>query len=640
MAGTEGGAAPLPMKDRFRSVGNLGSRLRDSWIGTNWHTLLVVVMIIFIAFFIRTYFAYSISVDNGFLVSGGSDSYYHMRVIDHVTDTGHHLVIDPLLNYPGGMRNARPPLYDWSVAVFGMFMSSITGMATSTAVGYSLVFSTAVWGALTVIPVYLMTRAAFGNRAGIVASLLFAIMAGNISRSVFSDADHDAMVLFFAVWAFYFMLMALMSVKGDKWVSSWNSRKAVSSGIVSYFKANRRSVIYAALSGVSLSAVAMIWTGYTYLLIIVLAYFLVQILINRFRNSDSMGVVITVGVMLSVAFVLAAPVYYQMDYWVTWFDVPVYLFVAAMAVGLIFVVTRDYPWTIVLPSFTIFAAISLFGLSLFLPNIFEAIVSGQGYLVKSKLYSTISEAQAPEFSTLALSFGVVTFWLSFVGVVWAAIKVPKNLSPYLIFIVVWTAVSMFMAVSAGRFMFNAAPAFAVTGGWIVALIIEKLRFGEIWKTISGVKGSPLTVLRKAVKLRHVFGAFFLIFLVLLPNAWNAVDAAMPVEVKLDYDKQVYDIMKGIAKPAGYDEKNGTNWYFGAFSYSLPMPTDYWPAAWSWFRQKDSDVNPVVSRPAFLSWWDYGFEAIQEGQHPTVADNFQNGYQFAGSVITSQSEQEA
>jgi len=640
MAGTEGGATRLPIKDRFRITGKFGGRFRDSWFGVNWHTLLVLVMIVFIAFFIRSYFVYSASIDNGFLVSGGSDSYYHMRVIDHVTDTGHHLVQDPLLNYPHGMRNARPPLFDWSVAVMGMFLSSITGMVTSTAVGYTLVLSTAFWGALTVIPVYLMTRAAFGNKAGIVAAFLFAIMAGHISRSVLSTADHDSMVLFFGVWSFYFLLMALLSIKGDKWVSNWRDRKAIKGGITSYFKLNRKSVIYSALSGVSLAAVAMIWTGYAYLLVIILAYFLVQIFVNRFRDADSMGVVLTLGVILSVAFMIAAPVYYQMDYWYTWFDVPVYLFLAAMAVGLIFVVTRDYPWTLVLPSFIILAAISLLVLSLFFPILFEAILSGQGYFVKSKLYSTISEAQAPEFSTLALSFGVVTFWLSFVGLVWAALRVPKNLNPYLVFIVVWTAVSMFMAVSAARFMFNAAPAFAMTGGWIVALVVDRLRFGEIFKTISGIKGSPLTVLRKAVKIRHVLGIFFLVFLILLPNAWNAVDAAMPSELKRGYDKQVYELMKGIAKPPEYDEKNGSNWYFGAFAYSLPMPTDYWPAAWSWFREKDSQINPVVSKPAFLSWWDYGFEAINVGEHPAVADNFQNGYQLAGSVIMCQSEQDA
>ncbi|MBM4237805.1 MAG: hypothetical protein FJ151_04900, partial [Euryarchaeota archaeon] len=318
MAGKEGGTSSLSAANPFRSLGGIGSRLSDSWLGRNWHTLLILVMIVFIALFVRSYFGYSTSVENGFLVSGGSDSYYHQRVIDHVASTGTHLVQDPLLNYPWGMRNARPPLYDWSIAVIGMFFSSITGVATATAVGFSLVFSTAIWGALTVVPVYLTTRAAFGNKAGIVAAFLFAIMPGHISRSVLSFADHDSMVLFFGAWSFYFLLMALMNVKGDRWVSEWKKGGAIRSGLSSYFRTNQRSIMYAALSGLSLAAVAMIWTGFAYLLIIVLAYFLVQVIVNRFRNTDSLGVLITVGVMLAVAFLIAAPVYYQMDYWGVW----------------------------------------------------------------------------------------------------------------------------------------------------------------------------------------------------------------------------------------------------------------------------------------------------------------------------------
>ncbi|MBM4237261.1 MAG: hypothetical protein FJ151_02110, partial [Euryarchaeota archaeon] len=292
-------------------------------------------------------------------------------------------------------------------------------------------------------------------------------------------------------------------------------------------------------------------------------------------------------------------------------------------------------------SFIILVAVGLLVLSILLPNVFEAIVTGQGYFVKSKLYSTISEAQAPNFSDLALSFGAVTFWLSFAGIVLAAIRVPKNMTPYLIFIIVWAAIAMFMALSAARFMFNASPAFAIAGGWMVALIIEKIKFSDISRVLSGgAKGGPIGILRRAIKVRHIAGALFLAFLVVLPNAWAAMDAAIPTELKRQYDKQVYDIMPDFAKPADYDAVNGSNWYFGAFTYSLPLPTNYWPAAWSWFRTADSDVVPVISRPAFLSWWDYGFEAIQESQHPTVADNFQNAYQFAGSFIMSQSETDA
>jgi len=146
---------------------------------------------VFLALFVRSYFGYSTSVDNGYLVSGGSDSYYHMRVIDHVVATGDQLLFDDMLNYPNGMMNPRPPLYDWSVAVFGMLITSLTGMAITDSVGLSLVFSTAVWGALTVIPVFMIGKAAFGRKAGILAAFIFAIMPGHIERSVLSNADHD-----------------------------------------------------------------------------------------------------------------------------------------------------------------------------------------------------------------------------------------------------------------------------------------------------------------------------------------------------------------------------------------------------------------------------------------------------------------
>jgi dolichyl-diphosphooligosaccharide--protein glycosyltransferase len=241
-------------------------------------------------------------------------------------------------------------------------------------------------------------------------------MPAHIQRSVLSDADHDAMVLFLVVFGFYFLLESLKAIKGDKWVVSWKSPKAIKDGLSLYFRSNQSSVIFALLAGVCVSAVAFIWTGFMYVLIIVLAYLLIQIFINRFKNIDSMGVVITIFLMLGFAMFLAAPLYIQLNFWYTWFDVPLMIFLVAMIVGIFFVVTRDYPWTLVIPVFAVIAVVTMAGLALFAPSMFEAILTGQGYLVKSKLYSTISEAQAPSFSDLAMSFGVVTFW--FVIVDW------------------------------------------------------------------------------------------------------------------------------------------------------------------------------------------------------------------------------
>ena len=121
MASSEEGSKSPAEKKRSAGISKLNSKFSNTWLGRNWQTALIIVLLVFLAFFVRTYFGYSTSVDNGFLVSGGSDSYYHERVIDHVANTGQHLVQDNMLNYPIGVRNERPPLYDWSVAVAGLF---------------------------------------------------------------------------------------------------------------------------------------------------------------------------------------------------------------------------------------------------------------------------------------------------------------------------------------------------------------------------------------------------------------------------------------------------------------------------------------------------------------------------------------
>ena len=635
----EGSGQPIG-KQRSPSLSNFSSGIRGSWLGRNWQTVLLLTMMVFLALFVRSYFGYSISVDNGYLVSGGSDSYYHMRVIDHAVATGDHLVWDDMLNYPNGMRNPRPPLYDWSVAVAGMLLSTLTGLAVADAIGLSLVFSTAVWGALTVIPVYMLGKAAFGRKAGLLGAFIFALMAGHIERTVLSNADHDAMVLFFVVFSFYFLLRSLQSVNGTRWVNSWKDPRAIAAGLRAYLGTNQVSLIYAALGGVSVAAVGLIWTGYTYLLVIVLAYLLVQLLVDRFRNADSMGVLFPIAVFFGLAFLLMAPAYVSLDLVITWFDTPVILYLVGVVGGLMFVVTRDYPWTLVLPVLVAISIVAMVALSFLDPALLDSILSGQGYLVKSKLYSTISEAQAPLFSSLAMSFGMVTFWLALIGVGYAAVKAPKNLNPHFIFVVVWVAISIYMASSAARFVFNASPAFAVSAGWVLGLIIDRLRFDEMIKGLGTDHGGLWRTIKASVKVRHVLGILFIVLMVLLPNVWFALDAGIPSTLKTDYDAQIYKVMPDLLRPDDYDLENGTYWYLGAFSYGLTLPNEYWPAAWRWFSAQDAEAAVALDRPAFVSWWDYGFEAIQEGAHPAVADNFQNGYNFAGTFLMTQTEEGA
>jgi len=601
----------------------------------------MLVFVFLLALFVRSYFAYDISADNGYIVSGGSDSYYWRRIIDYNAETGENLFFDPLLNYPHGGVNPRPPFYSMSVAVPAVFAQGMFD-SLSDSIGFMLIWSTAFWGALTVIPVYFLGKETFGRRAGLAAAFFFAVMPAHVQRSVLSNADHDSIVLFFIVLIFYFLLKAVKTQDHKRWVSSWRSIPSIKTGLRDYIAGSRTPIMYALMAGVAYSVLMMTWVGFAYVTVLILAYYIIQLLINRFRNQDSSSVTILLIVSLGFGYLIALPYYanYYDIFMEVRFLVPVYLSAGAIVFGLMFVLTRDYPWTLSLPAIVGVLIVAVLGVSMIYPALGEAIMTGQGYFSQSKLYTTIAEARAPLFSELALSFGMVTFFMSLAGLIWAMMRIPKRATSEFIFIVVWLGAAIFMAISAGRFMFNAAPAFALAAGWVLVTIVDALDFNSVRKSLAGASGSFLQIFRKSIKIRHIMGVLFLGFLVILPNVWYSVDAGIPSETKRAYDKQIYSSLPSFMQQEGYDSINGSNWYLGAFGYSLPLPTYYYPSAWAWFGEQDADVYPVSSRPAYVAWWDYGFEAIQEGKHPTIADNFQNGYQMAGNIIMAQGEQDA
>ncbi|HIJ00260.1 MAG TPA: peptide transporter, partial [Candidatus Methanomethylophilaceae archaeon] len=603
---------------------------------TGKHTLLVLAAIVLLAFFLRSFFAYGPSISNGFALSGGSDAVYYQRVIDHIVSTGQQLVNDPLLNYPYDSANPREPLYAWVVAVGGMFLT-LFGIPTETAVGMSFVFSTAIFGALACIPVYLIARETFGNRTGLIAAALMAISAAAISPSVLSNGDHDAMAMFFILWTFYFFLRAFTKVKGSRWVEDWRSLRSIKEGLKAFVRENRVGILYAFLAGISLALVSLTWKGFVYAMAILVIFLLVQLLIDRFSNRDSMPVAILFAVTGVSWALLSLPYYLGMGFINTWWDLPAYLVLGGLIISVYFTVTRDKPWTLAIPGFVLVVIAGLAFLALFLPHVLEGLISGQGYFVQSKLYSTIAEAQAPSFSSLAMSYGVATIWLAIVGAIYAVIQIPRVKKPAYVFIVVWLVVAMFMASSAQRFVFNGAVAFAIAAAVAIDLLLRKVDLRSYYKDIGSADWRRKW--REVLKPVPLLTVLFMTFLVLAPNVWVAVDASMPNNTKADYDKQIYDAMPSFLQPDDYEY--GNLYYLGSRGSSIYTEKNWnFFDAFDWLSQQDSDIYPESERPAFLSWWDYGFEAITYGAHPTVADNFQNGYNMAANFITAQSEEEA
>jgi len=142
-------------------------------------------------------------------------------------------------------------------------------------------------------------------------------------------------------------------------------------------------------------------------------------------------------------------------------------------------------------------------------------------------------------------------------------------------------------------------------------------------------GGGIHGIRRGIKIIHVFGILFLAFIVIAPNAYVALDAAVPAKY---YEKE--DGRDTTLKWEMFGEEHQ-----GAFGLSL-YKERYWTDAFNWLNQQDTDIENPVERPAFISWWDYGFYAVALGGHPTVADNFQSGIPPAGNFHTATSEEEA
>jgi hypothetical protein len=119
-------------------------------------------------------------------------------------------------------------------------------------------------------------------------------------------------------------------------------------------------------------------------------------------------------------------------------------------------------------------------------------------------------------------------------------------------------------------------------------------------------------------------------LVILPNVFIAFDAAVPNSAKQKPDSN-WTSLKGYM----FNDDN----YRGAYGLSVGKEV-YWSDAFNWLSKQDTDILDPSKRPAFISWWDYGFYEAALGDHPTVADNFQDGIPTAANFHTAVGEKQA
>ena len=608
----------------------------DWWRRHGW-TVVLLLSAFGIALLIRTVFMAPVIELFGPLnvYGGGSDSFYHSRVMTYIIQTHTNLVRDPGLHYPFGAVNPREPLFDWMNAILGILSAPLFGGNAVVAGAWWLDFQGPLWAALGVFPVYLIGREVSSRRMGLVAALLYPFLVANIDSSTFGYANYLSFYTFFILLTLYGFLRTIKATGTRRWVESYRRPGQFPGALRAFLRTERQSVKWAVFTGVSFGALALAWQGYSYAVAAIVVFLVVQLIIERIRRVDSLGLYVNTWIIGLIGFPMAIPYYLPQGLFAGWFDLPLLIYFGALLILLPFVFLRDSPWVVSVPVLVGITAAAVGALDVLNHAFFVNIVTGQGYFVKTLIYSTVAEAQAPSIDALILGFGVVTFFLAFVGlafVVWRLAR-ERFKRQHLLFLV-FGILSIYLPVSAAKFFFLGSAAFALLPAEVVVRLLDVANFGTYRRTVASLsdRRSQFSALRRGFKARYVLVILLLVVL-LLPNVWYSVDAGIPYNSKSQFSQQIYN---SLPAPLRVSPQNATSFYLGAAGTQLDTPSQYDESGYLWLAGQDQGV-PLQNRPAFISWWDYGFQALAQGLHPTVADNFQNGIDPAGNFLLAQNE---
>ena len=659
------------------------SGARQFW-NAHWASLLTMVAFL-VGFVIRIQWyavpsMHALGTD-GFDMTGGSDPWYMKRVVDYILAQNAHLVMDADRFYPIGGANPRPPLFSWSLAIGAMILQPFLG---DDAVWWSMLALPAIYGALTILPVAAIAKDHFGKAAGVIAAWLIAFMPAHVTHSTWGLADHDSFVMLFIAIGFMFYLRAVRYAGSERLVRTTSIRPLHMIRAMSAVAQERKyAMSNAVLAGVAFAAASLGWKGFVVGPAILFLAYAAQVAINMFRRRDSTILSTLFLTMLMTNFLIALPFYAhpQLNLMLDGTGLQPFLFILLFTIVIMYITTgfRDKPWLLVLGTLAVGAAVflaSLYVLKLTnLSNAWDVLFTGGGYFTKTKIFGTVAEANAPDRGYMFASFGPIVFVFALVvGLtsLWRAFSQRSQIS--LVF-AVWIFTATYMSWTAARFLFNATPVVAVMGA---AGIVGFWKWAN-WEGLvrnwrrAGIRtpSERIAGARRAVWRMPSFSAVVLVLIMLSGQQLTyGLDSAIPSNspAEGDLDESIYytipDIMRwdglGFSVLDSRDyEAFGSRAYMGSFGSGFNGQS--WNDAHQWLSQQDVYHEGVTDKascdkedgiwdsgeslcemkfgdkPAFVSWWDYGFQALNTGQHPSVSDNFQTGIPASGNMLLARSQ---
>jgi dolichyl-diphosphooligosaccharide--protein glycosyltransferase len=587
--------------------------------------------------------SYGKFIQNGEVFFSGNDAWYHFRQVQYtVQNWPATMPYDPWTYFPYGTSVGQfGTLYDQLVATAALIVG--LGDPSEQTIAITLLVAPAVFGALIVIPTYLIGKRLGGRPGGLFGVVVLALFPGTfLRRGLVGFADHNIAEPFFQGIAVFAMMVALTVGEREKPVYELLADRD--------FAALRRPTIYSALAGVATALYLWTWPPGVLLVGIFGIFFGIKLTADYARGVSPDHLAFVGAVSMTVAGLLLLVPLGTLDPSPTKFSPLQPLLAFAVAFGCVFMAwlarefdARDmetalYPATVAglvaaLVGFVYVALPSLYQL------VSNNIVRVVGFSTGAET-RTIGEAQPflsrarPRFGiewydVIVQEYGLMLFTavIGALWLVWRTYRTDDHRAEYLL-VLVWAAFITAAAFTQVRFNYYLAVPVAVLNAYLVKQI---LGFADLTsrESLTDIEGYQVV-------------AIVFVFLLVTPVLVWPANLGSSGYASIDQTNTA--MQAGQTAPGAVTKWDGSlDW----MANNTPAEGDYGGANnadqldyYGTYHQSDSDFDYPEGAYGVMSWWDYGHWITVEGNRIPNANPFQEGAKTAAKYLLAPSEQRA
>lgn len=379
------------------------------------------------------------------------DPYHHYAIGKFIAAGNKFPDIWMLSNYPDGARITEPAgLYYVSVLLF----RTLKPFGVSYLTAFKL--SAPLFGALTVIPLYLLAKELFNRKTGLYSAVILAFLPAFLYRTFSGFYRGDTFSVLFMVLGFY---LFLKSLKGE-----------IKAGLG-----------FAISAGISFGLMGLVWNGFLFGFVVLSAFTVVYSVATYLKGGNSRRMILAyvlsagIGVVIIKYSIMHQP---RVENYMR--DLIRYIYPLTIAISVAIEGAKYRTGALPLRSkvylLGFFSIIGGFFAYHYFSEVLKNLITGYG-MVKATgdIMQTVSELRPPSNDMLWDKYGIVgpmalagTFYL---------LK-EKRLGP-VTFLIIWFFASVFVMKTAIRYVFIASPPIAITGALFLHKVERKFPKKEV-----------------------------------------------------------------------------------------------------------------------------------------------------------------